>query len=254
MNTDVMQMTIPTHPNYYPKATFHPSILNEFANRFFEEIEANQKTLYNVTTTYPASRDFPLTPVTANYYLKRFHRCLLTYLADSRNIQRAWFRAIEPMMYSFLDIPNSKPKNEKRISRHDSSFHHHSILIASPEHASKLDALTDRVRAALFVESHRWSRPKETEESTSITDAVRRKPRKLSCTLKSLKVQRVGSTLADITKVTDYASHYARNRLADTEMMQVFPISHSEFKSNNRVPTANELRNCSFEEVEIGRC
>jgi len=176
------------------------------ASYFQKWMNEDNKLLYFVTTTYLDPKNALLTPTHANRNLERFRKVLLRYLANSHQINRRWFRQIEPYMYAYLDRANSKHKTEKRLPAHESSYHHHSLLLVNPLHQNKLDALTDKIAAKLFVEKHRQF-----------------------CRLKSLNVQKVKNNYKDVEKVVDYVTSYALSRASDADVLQVYPIAESEF-------------------------
>jgi hypothetical protein len=195
------------HQNGKPACT----IVRDLANHFSKLRSVHGKHLYFLSTTYRSPRDNLLTAPSANQLLRKFHICLLEHLAGSRRTGRPWFRAIEPQLHAFLDIPNSKPKQRTHFTTRfiNSLFHHHSILVADPRHAPILDVLTDPVISEAITQQ--WV------------------PR---CHLLSLDIQPIGPNETDLAKVVDYATHHARKFFHTDkwdEMYLAFPKSDSEF-------------------------
>ena len=184
------------------------------------------KSLYAVGTCYSVPKDITLTPSSADDFLRRTHLHLLQHLAGNRRTNRPWFRAIEPEMHSFLDIPASKPKDHQafRTHLHHSPFHHHGILAAHPRHTEKLNLLADKAHAAAFVQGC--------------------PPR---CHLQSLDVQPIGATRNDLIKIADYSSYHARKFFHTAqwdEMYRAFPKSDSEYRKRlgNRKCNLSDIR------------
>jgi len=197
--------------NYYvgniqPEYSNDEKLLEDFTRRFENLIFKENKTLYLMTTTYLNPASFPLTPERVNLYLKKTYHQLLQYLHGNPRYSQESFTEIEPQMYAFLDLPGSKGKDYKKNARsRESSYHHHSILVADQKHVGKLNALTD--------------------EATSIAFAS--KWRNYS-NLKTMNVKKINPTKADIYRTTSYASSWARKRPFDENAMQIFPQSRSE--------------------------
>lgn len=170
---------------------------------------------YFVTTTYNERKDNPLTSTRANKLFKFAHNRLLRYLARSNNIGRSWFREIEPEVHAFLDVPGSKPKHYKSASlpRHESTFHHHCIFLCNERYAPLMDALCEKRCADDFAEKIR-----------------------AHCQLRTINVQRMLPSPADMEKVTSYCTHYASRFFGKDEwdiMYQVYPKSGFEFKNGH---------------------
>lgn len=186
-------------------------LIEKLCDYFHDKVTYENKTPYFVTTVYSDNKEFPLTPPKAKQRIDNFFLCLLSYLADTRNYNRKWFREIQPEMFSFLDVPGSKNKKNKciRVPVHSSSYHHHSILLANECHVGKLDALLDK----------------------SMADNFRLMARN-KCFITSLDVQRIKNTRSDILRVTDYCGGHAKQYFKTDwdNWFQMFPKSRSEFQ------------------------
>lgn len=197
------------------KATSTSNAKNSLVNEiclYFEKQRINQdRSLYLITITYNEPKNGELTFTLANKNLERLWRRLLQELSGRRHFERSWFRKIEPTMFSFVDVPNSKAKNLKvgSIPVHASTVHHHSIIACHEDHVAKMDTLTDSSVADAWM------------------DLI-----KEDCHLRSLHVKRIGPTRADIHRVVDYVTIHARrfwNRQEWDEVYRVFPKSSSEY-------------------------
>jgi len=190
---------------------FCRDIVRDLADNFHEKRERDGKSVYFMTLTYTEPRDMTLCTRHANDNFRTFHVRLLDYLAGSTRISRPWFRKIEPEIHAFIDVPNSKRKARRHLSKstRTSSIHHHALVLCDSSHRVKFDALTDPIAAAGFAAALPFS-----------------------CHVRTLNIQPVGSSLSDVVRVVDYSTQYARGYFSKPEwqdMYRVFPISSSEF-------------------------
>lgn len=217
LSTDVLNSSVPRSSE-----TSNP-FRTEAEDRFVKSLAKSIRTraqetnraIYFVTTTYIESKDFPLTADVATNNFKRFHHRLLQHLARTHRINRPWFKEQEPFIYAFLDRPGSKSKHYKlnSVSKHESTFHHHSIVIANERHIPILDALidkkrdddsTDRQAAEMFAQENRFP-----------------------CRLRSIHVRRLLSD-EQLERTVSYASAYAQKHQDDINSLLLFPKSQSE--------------------------
>lgn len=168
------------------------------AKRFVHDLAAaihekrlEGKALYSLSVTYTESKEFPITQDAANRYFQSFHHQLLQHLAGTRHIERNRFRAIDPEIHAFVDIPASKPKSAGTIPTRLSTFHHHAVLIADQSHRAKLDELMN-----------------QTGSSQLFANTVGQ-----LCRVRSFHIVPIGPDFRDITRVVDYASSHARRSL-----------------------------------------
>jgi hypothetical protein len=148
------------------------------------------KLLYFVTVTYSESKEFPITLSAANRFLRCFHLKLLEYLAGSSRFHRPWFRAIEPELHAFVDVPGSKPLRTLRklsVPTRASTFHHHIVAVVDERHRAKFDELV--------------------KDPTVLSACVR------DCRIRTVHVLPIDPTLRDVTRVVDYSSRHARKLL-----------------------------------------
>jgi hypothetical protein len=148
------------------------------------------KLLYYVTVTYTESKEFPITLNAANRFLRCFHLRLLEYLAGSSRFHRPWFRAIEPELHAFIDVPGSKPLRTFRkltVPTRESTFHHHIVAVVDERHRVKFDELVN--------------------DPTVLSASVR------DCRIRTVHVLPIDPTLRDVTRVVDYSSRHARKFL-----------------------------------------
>jgi len=174
---------------------------------FNELIATRQKTAYYVTITYADSVDFPLSPASANKHLKHVHRSLLSHLTHHYN--KPSFREIEPLMYAFLDVPNSKIKSTKSSAAATrlSTYHHECIVIVDEAHVPRFDLLLNADDADDFVHDC-----------------------KLRCRIRSIKVQRIELSADHMTRVASYASKHYRNNIDDIDRLQLYPSEKAKTK------------------------
>lgn len=186
--------------NRGPSCTYVQSLTDHF-----EQDRSAGRKLYFVTVTYLESKSHPLTPERASRNLavvySRFRRHLC------RHSGRTWFRKIEPKLFAYLDRPFSKPKHYdfEGAPKHESTYHHHCIMAVDPRHIARIDALTDKTTAAVFA--------------SKLKDCAK---------LRTIDVQEIGSTRGDIERVVDYSSYWARQRLDQTHVLEVYPKAVSE--------------------------
>jgi hypothetical protein len=172
---------------------------DELTTFFADLARRENRTPYFVTVTYTDSVDHPLTAASANTQLKEFHQCLLNHLCS--NIQRPCFRKIEPIVFAFLDVPS-----KARLATRLSTFHHHCIVLVSEQHVERFDALTDDHAAEALVFQSR-----------------------LRCRIRTLNVQRIGSSDDDLERSVSYATKYYRRDVSDLNRLRLYPASTAKF-------------------------
>ncbi len=187
-------------------------IVRDLADNFHEKCERDRKSAYFITLTSPEARDTTLTAWQANGNFQKFHVRLLEHLAGSSRISRPWFRKIEHVIHAFIDIPNSKRKARRHLSKsaRTSTIHHHAVVLCDSSHREQLDTLVDPIAAMGFVAALPYS-----------------------CHVRTLNVQPIGRSLSDVVRVVDYSTQYARSHFSKPEwqdVYRVFPISSSEFQ------------------------
>lgn len=159
---------------------------------YFQKLRNEGKALYFVSFTYIEANAVPLTPAMATKNLRQVDRELRKYLY--RKTGRSSFKKIQPSLFCFLDVPGSKPKHYLHggAPKHESTYHHHCIVVVDERHIPKLDALTDEMFAEVFVE--------KTKSRTY---------------LRTIHVRRIDPTREDIRTVVDYSSYWSRKRPYD---------------------------------------
>ncbi len=199
-------------PSIYYRSKAHSGMVHNFTENFLAKKDYKNQEAYYVSTTYLEPKAIPLTAPSANRFLEKFHKCVLELLAGSRKYQRPWFRKIEPEFHAFLDVPGSKPKHYKHPSlpKHESTFHHHGIMLCHQRHVPLMDDLCKKTNADLFSKQIRGI-----------------------CQLKTLNVQRIKPTPEDMKQVVKYATWHASRFFGSgrwEECYLMFPQASSEFR------------------------
>lgn len=201
-------------PTDYVSET-HFKVVQDFTKNLLAKKKDKNQEAYYVSTTYLEPRAIPLTAPSANRFLTKFHKCLLERLAGSKKYHQAWFTDIEPEFHAFLDVPGSKPKDYKHptLPKHESTIHHHGIMLCHQRHVPLMDELCEKTNADLFSKRIRGI-----------------------CRLRTLNVQRIRPTPEDMNRVVKYATWHASRFFGPDrpdrweECYLVFPQSRSEFK------------------------
>ncbi len=198
----------PIDPRSFLQTQFDRDYVLGLVKTFSDHAREKNRKIFFVSITYKESKDYPITAAAAHNNLKRFHLHFARKLCNTRHLEYERYRKMEPILFAFIDVPGSKPKHYelKSVPQHESTFHHHCILIADEQYVDQLDALTN-------------------------PDAATACAKELSafCNIRTLNVQRVVDTEDHRIRVTDYCTYHARKR-NDDYAYQIFPIHESEFK------------------------
>lgn len=204
---NALQTQYADFPKFYPKLS-ESQYVDQFTD-YFENERASGKMLYFMTLTYNDHKDFPLTAEKACRYFKEFRKHLLHKMFGSK-YNSPKYREIEPRVFAFLDTSFSKRKTRKlaKAPKHESRFHHHCVFVVNSACSNNIDFLLDRISRAAFRES--------------LTSKLQ---------IRSIDFQKIKPTKDDTRAVVDYCSETARLSPHDETMLQIFPISKSEFRN-----------------------
>ncbi len=158
-----------------------------------------------------------LTPQIVASNLERFYVSLLRTTIHNHSYHRPGYRPLQPIMYAFLDAPQSKHKrnNSCALSPKSASddLHHHSILIVKPEIVAKFDKLCSH---SLLREQVRRLDP--------------------NAHIKTFHICRIDPEPDSIGKVVDYASYWARtHRHTVDETNIILPDAEKEWSQKREL-------------------
>lgn len=178
--------------------------LNRELSSILRTDATNGAGLYFITSTYRISRTATFTPESAVRNLAAFQLGLMHYLFGS-HWSRRWARDRSPKMYCFLDQSFSRNKKYDGPVKHETGWHHHSLVGSHPDTVNKFEALTNADSATAFCQQYADS-----------------------ANIKSLHVSKILNHPDDIARVVGYAAAFYFSPQHEDYRLTVFPKSTSE--------------------------